>query len=328
MNYNLLFAGNPLNPLLRDYLMEINVKDEIGLLSDTVDVLFTYDPKFPDFEVGMLMSVKLGDSDRLWDVGQYYVSELSMQGPPHELVVRGLSSPLIISKALQDSHRRNWQRGDAKLSEIMTQVVRDAGLKLKYNAPDPVMPYTAQMGESDASFLMRLARLRDLNFKVDGENLLVYEIGAAVDTVGRPLKTVVVNYVPSDKPPYTMQYTFVREELDAYSSASAWVQEVQANEKVKVEVGSGSPKYEFRETFPTIEEAKQACQAKLNESNRKTERASVVVPGQPNIIAGGKMELKGFPKMVNNTYLIETVSHNFSNTAGYTISANLVKDLG
>ena len=328
MNYNLLFAGNPFNPLLRDYLMSINVKDEIGLMADVADVVFSYDPKLPNFELGMLMSVKLGDAGSFWDVGQYYIAEVNIQGPPHELAVRGLSSPLIISKALQDSHRRNWQRGEAKLSEIMEAVVSKAGLKLKFNAPDPLMPYTAQIAESDASFLMRLARLRDLNFKVDGDNLLVYEIGAAVDTIGRPLKTVVVNYVPSDKPPYTMTYSFVKEELDAYSSATAWVQEAQAAEKVKVEVGSGSPMFEFGETFSSIEEAKQACQAKLNESNRMTYRASVTVPGQPNIIAGGKMELKGFPKIVNRTYLIETVNHNFDSESGYTITANLVEDLG
>ena len=323
MNYNLLFAGSPFNPQLRDYLMKISVKDEIGLLSDTVDVVFSYDPKFPDFEIGMIMTVKLGDASRLWDTGKYYISEVSMQGPPDELTVRGLSSPLIISKALQDSHRRNWQRGKAKLSEIMGEVVSSAGLTLKYNAPDPLMPYTAQVSESDAEFLMRIARLRDLNFKVDGNDLLVYEIGRGVDTGGRPLKTIEMRYVGEN-----MRYSFIKEELDAYSQAVAWVQDIPNSERVKVEVGSGSPTFEFKEMFPTIEEAKQACQGKLNESNRLTYRADITVPGQPNIIAGGKMALKGFPKPVNRTYLIQTVNHNFDSTGGYTITANLVEDLG
>lgn len=323
MNYNLLFAGSTFNPQLREYLMSITVKDEIGLLSDSVDVVFSYDPKFPDFELGVIMTVKLGHTGKLWDTGQYYISEVSMQGPPHELTVRGLSSPLIISKALQDSHRRNWQRGEAKLSEIIGEVVSGAGLTLKYNAPDPRMPYTAQISETDAEFLMRIARLRDLNFKVDGDDLLVYEIGRSVDTTGRPLKTIEMRYVGE-----TMQYSFIKEELDAYSRAVAWVQDLQESERQKVEVGSGSPTFEFKDMFPTIEEAKQACQGKLNESNRLTYRASVTVPGQPNIIAGGKMALKDFPKPVNRTYLIETVTHNFDSTGGYTITANLVENVG
>ena len=323
MDYILLFAGNPFNPQLRDYLMSITVKDEIGLKSDTADVVFSYDSKLPDFPLGMLMSVKLGADRQLWDVGQFYISEVGHQGPPHEVTVRGMSSPLIMSKALRDSHRRNWQRGEAKLSEIMGAVVSGAGLKLKYNAPDPLMPYTAQISETDASFLMRLARLRDLNFKVDGTTLVVYEIGAAMNTSGLPLKTIEIQYIADE-----INYSFVEEELDAYSSATAWVQNIYEGERVKVEVGSGRPMYEFKETFPTVEEARQACETKLNETNRKTYRASVTLPPQPNIIAGGKMTLKGFPKKVNRTYLIETVNHNFDSTAGYTISVNLVEDLG
>ena len=323
MNYDLLFAGRPFNPQLRDYLMSMTIKDEIGLLADTADLVFSYAPELPDFELGTVMSLKFGVDRGLWDVGQYYISEINLQGPPHELSVRGMSSPLIASKALQDSHRRNWQRGAAKLSEIMGAVVSGAGLKLKYNAPDPMMPYTAQMGESDAEFLMRLARLRDLNFKISGDALVVYEIGAAMSTGGIPLKTVEINYIGDD-----MRYGFIKEELDAYSQAVAWVQDTQEGERVKVEVGSGSPMYEFKETFPTVEEAKASCEAKLNESNRMTERASLTVPGQPNIIAGGKAELKGFPKIVNKTYLIERVTHNFDSTGGYTISVELVKDLG
>ena len=323
MQYDLSFSGSPFNPLLRQFLMSITVKDEIGLKSDTCDVVFSYDPRFPNFRLGMLMTVKLGHANKLWDTGKYYISEINHQGPPHELVVRGLSSPLIISKALQNSHRRNWQRGEARLSEIMRHVASDAALLLKYSAAeDPLMPYTAQCGETDSEFLMRLARLRDLNFKVDGNNLIVYEIGASKNLGGTSLRTVEIDYTGED-----IQYSFLHEELDAYAEAVAWVQSIPQSERLQVRAGSGSPKFEFKEMFPTIEEAKQACQAKLQESNRITYRASVTLPGQPNIIAGGKMKLSGFPKIVNRTYLIDSVIHNFSASSGYTLSASLVDDV-
>ena len=323
MQYLLVFGGSPFNPILRDYLIGITVKDEIGLKSDTCDVIFSYDPKFPDFRLGTVMTVKLGDADKLWDTGKYYISEINHQGPPHELIVRGLSSPLIVSKALQDSHRRNWQRGEKHLSEIIRQVVSDVGLLLKYSADeDPLMPYTAQCGETDAEFLMRLARLRGLNFKVDGNNFIAYDIGASKNLGGTSLPTVQIDYVGED-----MQYSFLHEELDAYAQAVAWVQQIPQSQRLPVKVGGGSPKFEFKEMFPTIDEARQACQAKLQESNRLTYRAEITVPGQQDIIAGGKMKLSGFPKLVNRTYLIERVMHNFSASSGYTLSASLVDDV-
>ena len=322
MNYSLVFGGSPFNPILRDYLMSISVKDEIGLKADTCDVMFSYDPKFPDFRLGTVMTVKLGDASQLWDTGQYYISEVNLEGPPDALTIRGLSSPLIISKALQDSHRRAWQRGEAKLSEIVRQVASDAGLLLKYNAPDPLMPYVAQVGETDSEFLMRLARLRDLNFKVDGNNLIVYEIQAGIDLVGAALPVAKIENIGED-----IQYSFLHEELDAYSQVIAWVQSIPKSQRDKVVVGTGRPKFEFKETFPTIDEAKQACQAKLQESNRLAYRADVTIPGRPNIIAGGKAVLEGFPKPVNRTYLIEQVTHNFTPSNGYTLSVSLVDDV-
>ena len=321
MNYNLLFGGSPFNPQLREYLMSISAKDEIGILSDTVDIRFSYDERLPNFDLGMIVTVELGDETRLWDVGKYNISEINLQGPPHELTVRGLSSPFILVKALQDSHRRNWQRGKAKLSEIMDQVLKGAELTLEYNAPDEVMPYTAQIGETDAEFLTRIGRLRDLRFKVDGDKVVVFKTDASVNLSGVPLKTVKIRYVGE-----TMKYTYRREERDAYQSAIAWVQDIPKSERIKVQVpeSAGSPMFEFKEMFPTIEEAKSACQAKLAESNRLTRVATVEMPGQPDIIAGGTMILSGFPREMNDKkFLIETVNHNFSSTGGYRISASL-----
>lgn len=322
MHYNLFFAGSPFNPQLRDYLMSISVTDEIGLLSDTVDITFAYDERLPDFEMGMIATVKLGDETRLWDVGQYYISEIDLQGPPHKLTVRGLSSPFILTKALQDSHRRNWQRGGAKLSEIMDQVVSGAGLKLEFNAPDEIMPYTAQISETDAEFLTRIGRLRDLRFKVSDDKIVVFKTDASVSPSGIPLKTVEVRYVGDE-----MKYTYRRDEREAYQSASAWVQEIQAAEKVKVQVpeSGGAPMFIFGETFSSIEEAESACQTKLSESNRYTRVATIDMLPRPDVIAGGTMILSGFPREMNDKkFLIETVNHNFSSTGGYTISASLV----
>lgn len=319
MNYDLLFAGKPFNPQLREYLMSVMVKDEIGLLSDSVDVVFSYDPKLPDFDLGMLMSVKLGVERKLWDTGQYYISEVNLQGPPHELTVRGLSSPFILVKALQNHHERAWQHDEVTLSEMMEKVVREAGFKFEFNAPDERMPITLQIGESDGEFLTRIGRLRDLRFKVSDDKIVVFKTDASVNLSGVPLKTVKVRYVGE-----TMKYTYRRNE-QAYQSAKAYAQNLQAGEPDIIEVGSGEPKFTFKETFGTVKQAESACQAKLAEHDRNTRVASITLPGQPDIIAGGTMILSDFPREMNDKkFLIETVTHNFSSTGGYTIYANLV----
>lgn len=322
MEYSLLFAGGPFNPQLRGFLTNISIKDEIGLLSDTVDMTFTYDERLPDFELGMIVTVKLGDAQKLWDVGQYNISEINLQGPPHELVVRGLSSPFLLKKGLQDSHIRGWQRGEAKLSEIMEIVVSEAGFTLEYNAPDEIMPHTWQKGETDAEFLARLGRLRDLRFKVSDDKIVVFKTDASVNLSGVPLKTLKINYVGDQ-----IKYTYRRSERDAYQSAVAWVQDIQSGEKAMVQVpeSGGNPQFVFTETFSTEAEAEAACQTKLSESNRYTRVATIEMPPRPDVIAGGTMIFSGFPREMNDKkFLIETVNHDFSSTGGYVISTSLV----
>ena len=319
MDYNLSFAGSPFNPQLREFLMSIAVKDEIGLLSDTCDLVFSYDARLPDFKIDTVIGVKLGDGHRLWDVGTYYISEVAMTGPPNTLTVRGMSTPLILAKSLQNFNRRAWQRAEASLSQIMRQVVSDAGLLLKYNAiEDPLMPYVQQAAESDSTFLLRLARLHNLRFKVDGRNIVVFDIDAGVDLAKNKIPTVEITEAE------TTSFSFLDEGRDPYESAKAWLTDIPGSKRDSVVVGSGKPQIELPEQFPTYEEAKAACYAKLAESRRQKYQASVSFPGRPGIIAGGKLALTGFPKIVNREYLIERVTHSFDTSIGYRIRADLV----
>ena len=319
MNYNLTFGGSPFNPQLKSYLMSITVKDEIGLKSDTCDIVFAYDAHLPDFKIDTIVGVKLGVAGELWNVGQYYISEVGIDGPPDTLTIRGMSTPLILAKRLQGYHRRAWQRGEATLSEILRRVVSDAGLLLKYNAADdPRMPYVAQVSESDAAFLMRLARLHNLRFKVDGHNFIVFDVDASIDLAKKPIPKVTIAHQTE------LDFSFLDEGRDPYKSAKAWLQNIKRSKRESVEVGRGKPQIELSEMFPTESEAKSACYAKLAESQRQQYQASVTLPGRAGIIAGGKMELTGFPKRVNREYLIDRVTHQFGTSTGYRIQAALV----
>ena len=314
MNYDLLFSGLSVNPKLRDFLKSITINDRVGLNSDTARIVFAYDAVLPDFKIGQVFEVKLGLDAQVWSVGKYYVNEESVTGPGGDVLITGMSSPFIFEKSLRNSHKRAWQR-DSILSDILRAVASDAGLLLEYSAEtDFRTGYISQTSETDAELLQRIGKLYNLNFKVSGHKLIVFDLDAGVDTQKQKIPDVTIAYGD------VLSFSWRRGEGETYKSASALLTDVKSDKQTRIEVGSGEPRLNLSEVFGTIEEARAACESKLAETKRKAFGGDLSLVGRAGITAGGYVVLSGFPRDCDGRYHIQAVNHQFSVSAGYKIA--------
>ena len=339
MNYKIFLNGTQ-HETLRENFISLTARDQLGLRSDSATLNFVWDPTLPKFEMGHLVNIWLGDEldnegilDRFRprkayeeEIGTYYISEVSLSGRPYEIQVKCLSSPLILEKSLRNSHQRSFAHGEKRLSEIMTEVARGAGLTLEYtHDEDPLMHAIYQNIEQDHEFLMRLARPRDLAFKVVAGKIIVFKIGSEHDTQNRPVKPVEIRENEQ------VSVDFDREEVEAWDGCRAFVQNVRAGKPTEVTAGSvgrdARRVYQFKETFSDQNEARDAMLAKLRASKRTEKQGSLTLAPLPGIVAGGKVILKGFPDEIDDQYLVDRAMHNYHSKNGYKISVDLLLDV-
>ena len=339
MNYKIFLNGRQHESLQENFL-SLRARDELGLRSDSVTLNFVWDPTLPKFESGHLVNIWLGDEldnvgvlDRFRprkqyeeEIGTYYISEVSLRGRPHEIKVKCLSSPLILEKSLRNSHQRSWQHGKKRLSQIMTEIADGAGLKLEYtHDEDPLTHAIYQSIEQDHELLTRLAKERDLSFKVVESRIIVFKIGSEHDTQNRPVKPVEIRENEQ------MSYDFVRENVEAWDGCRARVQNVRAGRPTEFTFGftDGDRRavYQFKETFSDVKVAEDAMRTKLRESRRTEKQVTLNLAPIPGIVAGGKVILKGFPDEIDDKYLVDRAVHRFHSKGGYKIKADLLLDV-
>ena len=339
MNYKIFLNGTE-HKSLKDNFLSLRARDEIGLRSDSVSLNFVWDPTLPKFEYGHLINVWLGDEldnegilDRFRprkqyeeEIGTYYISEVSLKGRPHTVKVKCLSSPLILEESLRNSHIRQWSHKEKRLSQIMTEIAEGAGLTLEYtHYEDPLTPAILQNIEQDHELLTRLARQRDLSFKVVEGRIIVFKIGSEFDTQNRPVKPVEIRENEQ------ISYDFVREDVEAWDGCRALVQNIGAGRPTETTTGftDGDRKrvYQFKETFSDRDEARDAMYAKMRESRRTEKQVTLTLAPIPGIVAGGKVILKGFPDEIDDKYLVDRAVHKFHSKKGYEINVDLLLDV-
>ena len=339
MNYKIFLNGRQ-HESLHENFESLTARDEIGLRSDSATLNFVWDPTLPKFEDGHLINIWLGDEldnagilDRFRprkqyeeEIGTYYISEVSLKGRPHSIKVKCLSSPLIYAKSLRNSHVRAWQHSEKRLSQVMSEIAEGAGLTLEYtHDEDPLTPTIFQSIEQDHELLTRLAKERDLSFKVVEGRIIVFKIGSEHDTQNRPILPVEIRENEQ------IHYDFTREDVEAWDGCRGLVQNVRAGRPTKVTTGfvDGDRRrvYQFKKTFSDVKAAEDAMYAKMRESRRTEKQVSLTLPPLPGIVAGGKVILKGFPDQIDDKYLVDRAVHRFRAKGGYKIRVDLVLDV-
>ena len=313
--YQIIVDDRDITPVIKPNFKGLSVVDKIGITTDTADFSLFFDGSFARPRAGVVFEVKIGyEEDGLWGVGKYIVEDTTLEGPEDTLTVSGTSLPQSAQaavKSLRGSTERVWQSFEidgTTFETIVNEVCGDAKLTTKI---DPAlanirMPFTYQIGESDAAFLSRITSLRDGVIKYHDTQVIFEKKDAG--RIGK----LVINHSNE-----ITKYRFSESERDRVSSVTSKYQDAEAGMVEKYTAGRGDPRIEIVPTYPDRETAVNAAESLLKKLTRNTVRAHITMPTVAGLLAEKIIETRGFPDAsVNREYIVEEVRHTYSKSSG------------
>lgn len=301
-------------------LKSLNVTDEAGYESDTLEVTLTdADPLNPiDFPpTGAELEVWLGYQETgLQRMGLFVVDEIEVSGWPGEMTIRARAAPYEKSKGgksdLQTQKSRAWPKG-TKLGDMVAKIAKEHGLQpaVAASLKAVALPQFDQTDESDLSFLVRVGRKYDAAVKPGGGKLSVAKRGESKTASGEDMP--IVSLAAQNCTRWSMNQST----RDTEGTVVAYYHDRGAAKRETVTVGSGDPVRRLRHNYPDQASAEKAAQGELDKRDRRKNKISLTMPGDPRLTAEAKLALSGFRPGVPTEWLITRVVHQFTTGGGY-----------
>jgi phage protein D len=211
-------------------------------------------------------------------------------------------------KALRTQKSRAFE--GKSLRSIAAEVAQTHNLTLVGMVPDITWRRATQHRESDLAFLSRLGEEHGLVFSVKGDKLVFHEIQKL--EAQRPL----LKLVKSD----LSEYRFREKVVAGAASASYFngdLKELHAVEVVEQEHRHPDKKKVRRRTENKAQ-AQRLAKMALRTQKAWERDATLTLPGDTRLVAGGTFELTGFGKM-DGLWLTRSARHRVVRNHGYTV---------
>lgn len=314
--------------------ISLTLKDETGKWADSWK---------PDGGETVRMYLSAGTTEKAGPecfLGSFYVDYQCVKGAPKTYELRAVSIPL--NKPIRRQQKsRAWE--SSTLKEIAEEIAKEAELNLFWDSEEnPSYSRLDQHRESDLKLLLRLCEDAGLSIKVTDSTLVIfgqerYEQKAPIRTITPGVSNI-------------LSYSFEMAQSDTYKAVTVkWrdptkkktekaagynfnLEKVTSNGK-----GSNPAVLEYTYTDPdedengqifeikkrctSLEEAKRLAKAKLRQLNSRRVTGDVTLTGDPFLVAGQVIEMKGIGSFDGN-FIIEEASHS-GGGGGYTTSLRL-----
>jgi phage protein D len=306
--------GEEKKGVYRERLTRLVLKDERGLLSDQLELIFDdSDGRLAVPKRGHRVSVALGRGESISPMGSFFVDEVSISSRG---VMRLTGKGFDTTKDLKTASSRLYAGRDLKA--VIDELGRTYGLKVKASAALSRVPVfdVSQRNESAVHFLSRLAGEHALSLKIQDETVLVAEQGAGLSVSGEALPVVEIEALGGKV--ISWDFDFVSRPL--YGAVEAEAFDLGAAQSEKIVVGSGKPAFRFREVFSSRERAEQAAAAKLSLAQRQGVTGRLELEGDARISADCRLRLSGFRAAVDGLWNVTSATHTVAPEAAYTVS--------
>lgn len=349
--YKVVIDGTDITNKVKPRLMNLTLTDNRGFDADQVELQL-------DDSDGLLTMPRRGASMRVWlgwkgtpliDKGSFTVDELEHSGAPDSLTITGRS--VDFRESLNVKKERSFH--GKKLSEIIDTIATNNGLfsVLSTSLKDEVIEHIDQTNESDAAFLVRLAKEFDTIPTVKDGRLLFVRAGLALTATGKAMPPVVIKRSSGD------QHRFSVADRDAYTGVVAYWHDKKAAEKKVVKlkrrkrkktsattiattadtttpaavvkenellIGSDENVKHLRHIYANQKNAERAAKANWQRLQRGVAEFTITLAmGRPELITELPITVKGFkPQIDEGKWLSTKVIHNI-NDNGYTSQIEL-----
>jgi phage protein D len=320
-SYQLVIDGVDRTDTLRPYLLSLTVCDKTGYSADSLNLVLANpmgQVQVP--KVGTKIQLALGyQTTGLYEKGVFVVDEVSLRGPPDQLVVHARS--LNIGQALHAVSTAFWE--DVTLAEVVEEVASASGLQATVgDAFEAIeLVYLSRERESDLAFLTRLAQQYHAILKIQDQQLLFLSKDSLVNGSGTSMPTITI------APAQVLKYRLTLPQRSQIKSVQVpWYDRTQAKvEYVSEPDGAPTPTHAVATVYVNEATAKAVAQTTLKNWQVQQAQLSLDCVGIPECVAQAQLELteqtlggSGFTEPLAGTYLIHQVQHQL-NQQGYTL---------
>ncbi|MDC4502129.1 contractile injection system protein, VgrG/Pvc8 family [Acinetobacter baumannii] len=321
--YRLEVDGNDISPLVVDRLISLNIKDNRGLVVDSVDIeLDDSDGQLEIPPEGAIIQVWIGWSNTgLVDKGKYKVESVTHRGAPDVLSISAFSND--VSEGLKQKRERSFS--NKTIQVIFETVGAEYALKtiVHDTLANRVISYIAQ-NESDANLITRIADEHDAIATVKNGHLILLPRGASQTVSGLPLPTAQIFRSDGDGHNYTTGTG-----TDRITGVKAYYYDTGKSKKSYVVIGDNEDNLkEIRYVHRDKKTAELAAQAEFNRCKRASQKLTYTFAlGQPNLIPEQEFVFTGLkPQIDDIVWLGTNVTHNLTDS-GFTTNVELEAQL-
>ncbi len=246
-------------------------------------------------------------------MGRYIVDGFSVR--PGQVIVRckGFDGKTSIKNSFDGMYE------DKTLSEVIKEVAARNNLSAKVSPEFNKEKRTIiQQGESDLSFLNRLAKENDATFKVQGKEILFVPRGKGESSTGEKLPSIEI-----DIKTISPNWSYDDDPRDDFGEVTASFFDLSTGEEGEVKKGSGEPKKKLQKTFHSKSEANAAVSAEFSKSRESAERLSLSLQGNASLKSERRTSIRGLDPEVDGSWIITKAHHRIGK--GWEASLDLSK---
>lgn len=257
-----------------------------------------------------------GDSLSL-PCGTFQVDTVDLGGPPDTINIQAVSYPGN-SSIKNEAVTKAWEK--VTLSQIGSRIAAAAGLKFMFETQDVTYDRIDQTEQTDLAFLDRLTEQEGLTLKVTNDTLVIFD-----DRKYESMEPVrVLERGKSDILSYSFRLSTIGV---AYASCQVSYKDSQKGRTIKGTFqvpGATGPVLKINERVTSEAEAIRKARNALRQTNKEAQRARMVLMGDPALVQGVTVQVKGFGKF-DAKYIIDSATHKVG--GGYETSLELRKVL-
>lgn len=318
-DFNLWVKGQMITGLIRNRLTSIRITDQVGIVSDTVEIcLDDRDSLLELPRTGAKLQVSIGYLEKgLVSMGVYIVDEITLEGSPQTMKIKGHAADLKASPKLQKIDE--WHQ--KTIGDLVNTIASKHGYQPRVASQfvSIKLPHVDQTAESDMHLLTRLAQLHGVIAKPANGFLLFVPEGNAKSFTGQLIGggTLSLDEISS--------WRVTSAECDQHNSVASYWHDPDKAEPVEEKAGDSDPVHTMRGVYPNSGLANAAAEAKLERLTRGTETLNITLAGRPELVAESKIYLSGFRPGIPNDWVITRAEHTLD-SSGYTTTIEASRD--
>lgn len=322
-HFKIVYNGKDISVDLSRYLTGVNYTDrvigktdEITIELEDTDGLWrnAWYPQKKD-----RVKLQMGYDDLMVDCGEFEVDEIQLSGPPDTVSIKGMASWVTSAMRTKDSYAHEGKT----LKEIAQTVCDKLGLTLQGTIYTIRIARSTQDRETDLAYLKRISEEYGYVFSVRGTVMTftsVYELEA-----GLPVRVFyredLTSYDIRDK----TSGTYKNAKVIYHNPKSGEAVEFDQPADTAIPIASEDTLV-IKNKAENNEQAMQQAKAALHFANTKQKEGTLVVPGDPLLVAGNNLDLEDMGILSGRYHILESI-HAETRSGGY-VTTMQVKQVG